>query len=116
MFPGKPNKHNRFSVNDCTDLRVRAVLVYLAPILNAEKPHQIGVRLANTILEAFYGVREVDWGGVRDLVMKLVRNINKSRPSPLTPFLYHLYKKKEVPTTTKEDDYVTEVERTLLGF
>lgn len=117
MFLGKPNKHDGFAVDNCTDVRACVVLAYLAPILNAEKPHRIAVRLANTILGAFYGEREVNWGVfVHDLVIKLVGNIGKSRPSPLTPFLYHLYKKEEVLTSREKDDYVTGVVQILQGI
>lgn len=88
VFADNPHKHNGFGVADYTNRRARVVLAFLAPILYTEKPHCITVRLANTVLGAFYGERKVNWGDlVRDLVRKLVNNISKTRPSPLTPFL-----------------------------
>lgn len=63
------------------------------------------------------GKREVDWGVmVRDTVQKLVRNIGKTRPTPICPFLYHLYRKEEILTAQEEEVYIAGVEFDKAGL
>jgi len=106
LFGGGPDSHDGYKVENCTEIRIKAVLEFLAPIINPEKPLRLQVRLANTIVGAFRGVIEVDWGVlIRDLVQRLAKNVGKTRPSPLSPFLYHLYRHHEILSEKEEDDY-----------
>lgn len=96
---GKSHKHDRYPVENSIDPRLHVSLAFLAPILSPEKPCMLRVGLAKTIMGAYSGEREVDEGVViRYIVQKLVGNINMTRPSPLAPILYHLYRKDEVLT------------------
>ena len=115
-FQRNPDKHDGYAVEDCLDQRTRTCLAFLAPILNPEKPHRLTVRLANTIIGAYSGEREVDWGVlIRDTIEKLVRNIGKTRPTPISPFLYHLYRKAELLTRTEEEEYAVGLEMAEQG-
>lgn len=106
LFGGGPDSHDGYKVENCNEIRIKTVLEFLAPIINPDKPLRLQVRLANTIVGAFRGVIEVDWGVlIRDLVQRLAKNVGKTRPSPLSPFLYHLYRHHEILSEQEEDDY-----------
>ena len=65
-------------------------------ILYPEKPTWIIVILANTIFGALSGVRKVTWGLVmQELVQKLVSRLEKRKPSPISPYFFHLYDRFE---------------------
>ena len=54
------------------------------------------------------GERPVDWGRVfSELVQRLVGGAGKSKPTPICPFLYHLYECKGLLTEEEETDYTT---------
>ena len=81
---------------------------YLEAILSPERSNRITVTLANTIFGALSGDRKVDWGVVmRDQTKRLVGDIGKSKPSPITPFLYHLYQAHGWLTNRELDSYDT---------
>jgi hypothetical protein len=78
---------------DCKDPRARRVLEFLVPILLPEKGARVTVGMASTILGSFSGKRPVDWGMVfAEQVKKMVAGIGSTKPSGLSPFLFHLYK------------------------
>ena len=106
---GHPHSHDGYEVEACRDPRVRNVYRFMAPIINADKPTRLTVRVANTVAGSYLGDLSVDWGlVVRDMVFRLVKNIGKTRPSALTPFLYHIYKAGDVLTEKEEGDYESE--------
>jgi hypothetical protein len=79
-------------VEDCKDERERRLLAYLVPILHPKKPTSVPITVASTILSSYAGEREVGWSRVvRDIVVDLIKGLGASRPSPLCPFLFHLY-------------------------
>ena len=81
---------------DCEDPRERRVLEFIVPILYLEKPTRIMATLSNTIFGAFTGVRKVSWRlAMQELVGKLVSRLKKGKPSPINPYLFHLYNKFE---------------------
>jgi hypothetical protein len=64
---------------------------------NPEKPNRITVTWGNTIFGALNGGRKVNWALIMTtLVIQLAARIGKSRASPICPFLYHLYERKEL--------------------
>ena len=106
FFNTPPHKHDGYAVEECTDPRARIVLAFLVPIVHPEKPHRMTVRMANTLLGAYTKKRDVDWGVViRDLVQRLVAGIGKTRPTPICPFIYHLYRNAELLTKAEEEEY-----------
>ena len=66
---------------------------FLVPILLPDKGARVTIGVASTILACFEGRRAVDWGLVSfDHVKKMVSGVGGTKPSSLSPFLFHLYK------------------------
>ena len=81
-----------YFMKDCKDERERRMLVFLVPIFSPEKPYNITLTLATTLLLAYSGKKVVDWGSIiGELVHKLATNTKRGLPSYIGPFLYHLY-------------------------
>jgi hypothetical protein len=96
-FKDLPSPKDGYSIEDCKDPRHRRMLAFLAPIVYLEKPNQITITLDNTIFGALIGGRKVNWAKIiTNLVIQLASRVGKSRASPICPFLYHLYERKEL--------------------
>jgi hypothetical protein len=96
-FKELPNPKDGYDIGDCTDPRHRRMLAILAPIVYPDKPNRITVTLDNTIFGALIGRRKVNWARIiTNLVIQLASRVGKSRASPICPFLYHLYERKEL--------------------
>ena len=81
-----------YSVGDCRNDRQRWLLEFLVPIVHLDKPTQITITIGNTIFGALDGGREVDWGIVFwDMAQRLAKGVGKPKPTPICPFLFHLY-------------------------
>ena len=81
-----------FPVRKCRNDRERRVLEFLVPIVHPDKPTQVTGTLGNTIFGALERDRPIDWTKIfMDLVNRLVGGASKSKPTPICPFLYHLY-------------------------
>ena len=97
-----------FPVRDCRDARERRLLEFLVPIVHLDKPTQVTRTIGNTIFGALSGDRPVDWGKVfSELVQRLVGGAGRAKPTPICPFLYHLYECKGLLTEEEETDYTT---------
>ena len=97
-----------FPVRDCRNPRKRKLLEFLVPIVHPDKPTRMTRTIGNTIFGALSGERPVDWGKVfSELVQWLVGGAGKSKPTPICPFLYHLYECKGLLTKEEETDYTT---------
>ena len=107
-FHGSVNSHDGYAVEDCIDDRHRRLLQFLVPVLHPEKPTRVTVTLGNTIFGALTGNRKVDWGRIlSDLVSQLVIRIGRSRATPLSPYLFHLYKHQQLLTNMEEKTWRT---------
>jgi hypothetical protein len=96
-FKELPSPKDGYAIEDCTDSWHRRVLAFLVPILYPEKPNRITVTMGNTIFGALNGGRKVNWARIiTNLVIQLAARVGKSRASPICPFLYHLYERKEL--------------------
>ena len=74
--------------------------------MHPDKPTRVTRTIGNTIFGALSGERPVDWGKVfSELVQQLVGGAGKSKPTPICPFLYHLYECKGLLTEEEETDY-----------
>ena len=83
-------------MSDSVDPRKKRVLEFVIPILYLEKPSRITMTMGNTIFRALSGVREVSWEQViQEVIGKLVSNLEKGKPSPISPYLFHLYSRFE---------------------
>ena len=68
------------------------MLEFVVPILYLEKPSQDSVTVGNTIFGALSRVRKISWELViQEVVGKLVFGLEKGKPSPIDPYLFHLY-------------------------
>ena len=83
-------------LTDCKNLRCRRVLEFLVPILLPDKGARIIIGVASTIIACFEGRRFVDWGVIfYNTVKRMVSETGGTKPSSLSPFLFHLYKAAE---------------------
>ena len=97
-----------YSVGDCWNNRQRRLLEFLVLIVHPDKPTRVIITIGNTIFRALDGGREVDWGVVFwDLTQILVKGIGKPKPTPICPFLFHLYNGQGLLMEDEELDYRT---------
>ena len=97
-----------YSVSDCRVDRHRRLLEFMIPIVHPDKPTRVTITIGNTIFDALDGGREVDWGVVfRDMVQRLAKGVGKPKPTPICPFLFHLYKGQGLLTADEDLDYRT---------
>ena len=107
-FRNDADPKNGFLVRDCRNPRECKLLEFLVTIVHSDKPTRVTRTIGNTIFGALSGERPVDWGKVfSELVQRLVGGAGKSKPTPICPFLYHLYKCKGLLTKEEETDYTT---------
>ena len=97
-----------YSVGDCRNDRQRRLLEFLVPIVHPDKSTQVTITIGNTIFGALDGGREVDWGVVKqDMAHRLAKGVGKPKPTPICPFLFHLYEGQGLLTVDEELDYRT---------
>ena len=107
-FRTEANPKDGFPVRDCRDARERRLLEFLVPIVHPDKPTRVTRTIGNTIFGALSGDRPVDWSKVfSELMQRLVGGARRAKPTPICPFLYHLYKCKGLLTEEEETDYTT---------
>ena len=76
--------------------------------MHLDKPTRVTRTIGNTIFGAISGERLVDWAIIfMELVNRLVGGAGKTKPTPICPFLYHLYESKGLLTEDEETDYTT---------
>jgi hypothetical protein len=96
-FKDLPSPKDGYSIDDCKDPRHRRLLAFLVPIVYPEKPNRITITWGNTIFGALNRGWKVNWARViTTLVVQLAARVGKSRATPICPFLYHLYERKEL--------------------
>ena len=86
-----------YLVSDYRDARNRRLLKFIILIVHLDKPTKVTITIGNTIFGALKGGCPVDWGVVfRNLAQKLVARVGKSKPTLISPFLFHLYHSKDI--------------------
>ena len=91
-FIHPPHPKDGYPLPDCKDPRARKMLEFLISILYLEKPTKINITVGNTIFGAYTCECMVEWAlVVRDTIKRLVTRIGKSKPTPICPYLLHLY-------------------------
>ena len=74
--------------------------------MHPDKPTRVTRTIGNTIFGAISGERPVDWAIIfMELVNRLVGRAGKTKPTPICPFLYHLYESKGLLTEDEETNY-----------
>ena len=107
-FRNDADPKDGFPVKDCMDPRERRLLEFIVPIVHPDKPTRVTRTIGNTIFGALSGDRPVDWGKVFcELVQRLVGGAGKAKPTPICPFMYHLYECKGLLTEEEGTDYTT---------
>ena len=106
MFAGRINPKDGYAVANCRDPRVRRVLEFLVPLLYPEKPTRVTITVGNTIFGALSGERPVEWGVVvKDVVQRLLSGMEKSKATPICPYIFHLYHAHELLLTAEKKEY-----------
>ena len=91
-FANLPHPKDGYPLPECPDPRARQVLEFLVSIPYPKKPARVMVTVNNTIFGAYTREREVDWALViQDVVRRLLTGVGKSKPTPICPYLLHLY-------------------------
>ena len=97
QFSKSVNPKDGYVVSDCDDFRAKQVLEFLIPIMYPEKPTRVTVTVGNTMFGALLGDRPVDWGLlIYDVVIWMVGLVSKGKPTMVCPFMFHLYKERQV--------------------
>ena len=116
-FGNPPDNKERYGFLDCRNRRQRRLLEFLIPIVYPEKPTWIMVTMANTIFGALSGKRSVHWGIVIGMeVGKLADKALKGKPTPINPYLFHLYRKADLLTAGEQVEYTTGLEMLRLNI
>ena len=106
MFSGRVNPKDGYAVVDCKDPRVKRVLEFLVPLLYPKKPTRVTITVGNTIFGALSRERPVDWGiVVKDLVQRLLSEMEKSKATPICPYMFHLYHSHELLLPAEKKEY-----------
>lgn len=91
-FSNPVNSKDTFAVSFCVNPKEKRILEFVLPILYPEKPTKVIVTMINTIFGSMSGERPVSWGVFLQFVVeKLVSGVGKGKPSPICPYLFHLY-------------------------
>ena len=111
------NSKDGYAVSDCIDPRERRVLEFVVPIFYPEKPGRVTKEIGNTIFGSLSGEYKVSWGQViHELVGKLVLMLNKRKPTPISPFLFHLYRKFDCLRKEETEAYAIAKECLEMGY
>ena len=95
-----------FPVREYRDAWERRLLEFLVPIVHPDKPTRVTCTLDNTIFGALGGQRLVNWAKIfAELVNRLVGAADKTKPTPIYPFFFHLYESKGLLTKDVETNY-----------
>ena len=87
------------------------MLEFLIPILYPEKPTRITVTVENTVFGALMGDQPVDWGLlIYDVVTWMVGLVSKGKPTMVCPFMFHLYKERQVLRSSELATYTLAME------
>lgn len=95
-FEADVNPKDGLAVSDCIDPREKRVLEFVVSILYPEKPNRVTKEVGNTIFGALSGQYKVSWLQViYEVVDKLISVLGKRKPTPISPYMFHLYSKFE---------------------
>ena len=87
------------------------MLEFLIPILYLEKPTHVIVTVGNTIFRALMGDQPMDWRLlIYDVVTRMVGLVSKGKSTMVCPFMFHLYKERQVLWLSELATYTLEKE------
>ena len=97
QFSKSVNPKDGYAVSDYEDFCAKYVLEFLILMLYPEKPTRVTIMVGNTIFGALLGNQPVDWGLlIYDVVARMVRLVSKCKPTMVCPFMFYLYKERQV--------------------
>lgn len=95
-----------YPILECLVGREKRILEFLISILYPKKPTWVTMTLGNTVFGLLSGERFVDWAKViREVEAKLVRAVGKEKGTPISPYLYHLYKHEGLLNPAQENNW-----------
>ena len=102
-FRGDHDPKDGFHQGNCQNLRERRIIKFIQPILSPEKPKHLSITMVNTLFEAIFGVRIVNWGRlIQGYVEKSIPHIGR-KPYFLSPYILHLYQHYGYMNEAEED-------------
>ena len=111
QFSKSVNPKDEYAVTDCEDFHAKQVLEFLILILYLEKPTRVTVMVGNIVFGALLGDRLVDWGLlIYDVVAQMVGLVSKGKPTMVCPFMFHLYKERQVLWSSELAIYILAIE------
>ena len=111
QFSKSVNPKDGYAVSDCEDFRAKQVLEFLIPILYSKKPTRVTVTVGNTVFGVLMGDRPADWGLlIYDVVARMVGLVSKGKPTMVCPFMFHLYKERQVLSLSELATYTLAIE------
>ena len=106
-FSARVNPKNGFVVSECKEARARKVLEFWVLFLFPEKPTRVTITVRNTIFGALSGKRPIDWGHVmKDVVQRLFAGMEKSKTTPICPYVFHMYHTHEVLLSIEKEYWI----------
>ena len=97
-----------YLISDYMDAQKHRLLEFIIPIIHPDKPTRVTITIGNTIFRALDGGHSMDWSVIfRDLSQRLLAGVEKSKLTPISPFLFHLYESKGILTEEEETEYKT---------
>ena len=95
-FKSPINSKDGHAIDDCIDSRERKVLEFVILILYPEKQNRVTKEVGNTVFGALAREYKINCGQIIQIVVgRLVANLEKKKPSPISPYLFHLYSRNE---------------------
>src|SRR5450759_4681000 len=91
-FAGKIDDKEGWSMDQCTDPRLRRLFYFLIPILHLEKPKRVTIKMGSTIVAAFLESQEVNWASIiKEIMKRQVGNLRGTKAISLSTYLYLYY-------------------------
>lgn len=86
------NSKDGHLMDNCIDPRQCRILEFVVLIVYSEKPRQVTKVVGNTIFGSLSGEYIVNWGQmIQEVIHHLVSHLEKGKPTPISPYLFHLY-------------------------
>ena len=104
-FRSPINSKDGHPVDECINPRDRRILKFVVLIIYPEKPKQVTKVVGNTIFGSLSEEYKVNWGQfLHEVVHRLVSHLEKSKASPSSPYLFHLYSRNECLNEEEMDE------------
>src|SRR5450759_4982179 len=87
-FAGKIDDKEGWSVDQCTEPRLKRLFYFLIPILHPEKPKRVTVKMGSTIVAAFVEAQQINWATIiKEIMKRQVGNLRGTKAISLSSYL-----------------------------